>query len=692
MDEKAKQGILEELGRILETESFRKSPRLSQFLSHIVHVSVQGAGETLKESTIGVEVFDRESGYDPKAEPVVRVQARRLREKLAQYYETAGDGVAWRIELPKGGYVPEFAATILSAPPVPPLATPLRMKWIAVLGALAAVGALVAYGAWRRAPEEWRAVRVAPMAGMQLQPAVSPSGGELAMVWRRPGTPEGIYVIAVGETGAEPRKVGAGAAKEWRPAWRRDGGALAFLRQGEGAELKVVVWEKASGIEREIGRIQSYLIVDEGVPGLDWTADSSALITSEQIAADRPAHLIRMDVASGATKPVTNPPSASSGDVDVKVSPDGRRIAFQRGQFGELWVAELGAGGAERERKLLGDVQGIQGFCWKNEAEILYARRTKGRLGSLGRVSVNDGAVANWGPKDAHIVELTRSDGNGRVWGVELQDDTNIWWLPRGGGEGARTLVASTKNEWGASVGSKTGKLAYLREGPAGHELWVAEADGGKARFLARLENGFLSHPEWDAEEARVAFHGRVGGNSDLYLADARTGSVERLTTENSRELMPVFSRDGRTLLLSSDRGGSFEGWRMDLKTKAMERLGVGAAMRCLEGLGEGEYWCVRMGDGLELVWTRAGAHKSLAKRMPRGALAAWDVEGDWAYYSSGDGIWKVGRDGVPAEKVASAALSGGGIESSLRLAQDKRGFVVTNRDLHTREVVEIKP
>ena len=70
--------------------------RMPGFLRFIALHALEGRHDSLKESVIGVEVFDRRPGYDPKLEPIVRIQARRLRAKLEDYYRTAGAADAVR--------------------------------------------------------------------------------------------------------------------------------------------------------------------------------------------------------------------------------------------------------------------------------------------------------------------------------------------------------------------------------------------------------------------------------------------------------------------------------------------------------------------------------------------------------------------------------------------------------------------
>jgi TolB-like protein/tetratricopeptide (TPR) repeat protein len=91
---------------ILASEAFAHVERPSRFLRHLVETTLHGQGSTLKESLIGVQVFERDATWDPRADPVVRQEAARLRKRLSRYYEAAKSGV--RIELPVGSYVPVF--------------------------------------------------------------------------------------------------------------------------------------------------------------------------------------------------------------------------------------------------------------------------------------------------------------------------------------------------------------------------------------------------------------------------------------------------------------------------------------------------------------------------------------------------------------------------------------------------------
>jgi len=100
--------VAEQLSRILESPLFALSARRSRFLRYIVEETLAGRGGQLKGHSIAVEVFDRPPGFDPNVDPLVRVEAGRLRDKLRVYYADAGRDDPVIIELPKGTYEPVF--------------------------------------------------------------------------------------------------------------------------------------------------------------------------------------------------------------------------------------------------------------------------------------------------------------------------------------------------------------------------------------------------------------------------------------------------------------------------------------------------------------------------------------------------------------------------------------------------------
>ena len=101
-------GVRKQLQRILASPGFEASARDRRFLEYIVEETPAGRDDRLKGVTIAIDVFGRDATIDPQHDPVVRVEASKLRRSLERYYLIAGRDDPIRIDIPKGGYVPTF--------------------------------------------------------------------------------------------------------------------------------------------------------------------------------------------------------------------------------------------------------------------------------------------------------------------------------------------------------------------------------------------------------------------------------------------------------------------------------------------------------------------------------------------------------------------------------------------------------
>ncbi|HSA80984.1 MAG TPA: hypothetical protein VLE23_09180 [Geminicoccaceae bacterium] len=146
-----------QLQRILDSASFEASERRRRFLRYVVEEMLAGRADRLKGYSIATAVFERDDSFDPQTDPVVRLEAGRLRRALEHYYLTAGRNDPMRIEIPKGSYVPicerqaalpemsGVATASTSSPPLAQLVPPARARNRSAL--LPAAGPAVVFGA-----------------------------------------------------------------------------------------------------------------------------------------------------------------------------------------------------------------------------------------------------------------------------------------------------------------------------------------------------------------------------------------------------------------------------------------------------------------------------------------------------------------------------------------------------------------
>jgi hypothetical protein len=119
--------IEEELERLLASKAFSRAILLRRFLEYVVRQHLSGDGCRLKEYDIGVAVFGRGPGFDPRTDTIVRVQAIKLRRRLDAYFHSEGAAEPIRISIPKGSYRPVFE--LYDEQPTPPLDDAEALYW-----------------------------------------------------------------------------------------------------------------------------------------------------------------------------------------------------------------------------------------------------------------------------------------------------------------------------------------------------------------------------------------------------------------------------------------------------------------------------------------------------------------------------------------------------------------------------------
>jgi len=123
LSEEEQSAIHKQLERLLASPYFSHSRRFPVFLRYVVERTLSGHEDSLKERTLGVEIFGRQADYDTASDPIVRVTAAEIRKRIAQYYQEPGKEHELRLSLPAGSYIPQFNKPLKEEPaalvPVP---------------------------------------------------------------------------------------------------------------------------------------------------------------------------------------------------------------------------------------------------------------------------------------------------------------------------------------------------------------------------------------------------------------------------------------------------------------------------------------------------------------------------------------------------------------------------------------------
>lgn len=219
------------IDRITSSPQFLRSRKLAAFLRFAVEESLEGRGDSLKEYRIATAVFGRGETFDPRLDPIVRVQAGKLRARLAEYYARQGAGDGVRIDIPVGGYTPVVCDRPAPSQRVAALARSSPTRLAAALGAASLVAAALAWVGWRvdRPPARPRLIQLTYDYGWTSDPAVSRDGRWIAYSSDRAGADRDIWIQAT-EGDSTPKRLTTHPAFDITPDFSLTASGSCFAR------------------------------------------------------------------------------------------------------------------------------------------------------------------------------------------------------------------------------------------------------------------------------------------------------------------------------------------------------------------------------------------------------------------------------------------------------------------------------
>lgn len=550
---------------------------MRRFLEFAVEEKLAGRAATLKETLVGVHVFDRSPGYDPKIDAIVRVEARRLRNKLLEYAHSYPTERVY-IELPKGSYVPEFRWT--GAPPWEPVPSQperppkLRKPWLRIVGFVTAaiVIGLLGRDIYHHFRPVYTAMEGRPLTsypGYQTGPAFSPDGKQLAFCWRGPGAgPDALWIQPV--DGDTPRRLTHSLALESRPVWSPDGRQLAFLREASAGRRSIYLIDISSARETMVGEM-----TDNGTPGrIDWCPDGRSLITSKLKSSDGPSVIIRLWLDTRREEQITMPPDNLPGDTEPAFSPGGRVIAFRRStgvDVEDVYIVSTPSPthvpvSNSQLRRISFDSRAIRGLAWSADGQsLIVASSRAGSLHSLWRFPVSGGVPTRLTEAGESAILPAMSLAGNRLAYVKVLADTNIWKMATVPGSAAQILIASTLLDSSPQFSPDGNRIAFRSDRSGNNEVWIANADGSNQWQITHFNGPLTGSPRWSPDGAYLALESRDAGNADIYILPVGGGTPRRFTSNAANDILPSWSRDGKSIYFASDRSGRWQVWKQDV-------------------------------------------------------------------------------------------------------------------------------
>ncbi len=466
---------------------------------------------------------------------------------------------------------------------------PTRTRPGVLLWALAGVvvlfaGAFVAYRAGVAGVRPLGATPVTSFVGDERDPALSPDGSRVAFAWDGgvPGVAEAdrqfdIYVLPADGVG-DPVRLTMQPANELSPAWSPDGERVAFVRCGLGGECGVYAVDAGGGPEQALVPNGDLAITD-----LVWSPDGQQLAFSGRRGLQGAFSLHLLPLDGSAPQRLTSPASTYPGDLGPAFSPDGQQLAFVRTALdGRQDVAVVTVQGG-RVRRLAREQKGVTGLDWTPDGrEVVYAANRDGAAG-LWRVGL-DGRDPRWvalGSDGGEIAGPSVGRNGGLAFARQLVRSQIV--EIRGDGP-VRPLIPSTRDDRQPAVTPDGSRVAFVSTRSGSHEVWTAEADGTGARQLTTFGGARVSGPRWSPDGRRLVVSARAGGDADadVFLI-LPNGEARALTDVASDDVAPTWSRDGRWVYFASDRGETWQIYRVPSGGGAAEPVTVGGGVAAAE-------------------------------------------------------------------------------------------------------------
>jgi Tol biopolymer transport system component len=577
-----------ELERILASKPFLNANRSQSLLRYVVDGSLKTGDDAPKEYAIAVEVFGRDSSYDPAVDATVRVEAGRLRSRLRAYYADAGRNDSLIIEIPRGAYRATFSNRVCSGdvthvPEAERVATHGGRKLIALGFVLSALFLMTGWVLERSIgkhtsnnlapttgpnPPSLSHLRIVPLTnliGSVGYLSFSPDAKQIAFIWDGENPLRGdVYVQLVG--GERPLRLThtrSGYANS--PAWSPDGSEIAFGRCDDSGGAVYVV-PALGGTERKITEV-ACPYGDAGP--YNWTSDGKSLVFADRCFPDAPLAIVVYSMETGMKKCLTSPPSGvDEGDNRPVLSPDQATVAFTRSTstaVDDIYTVPLGGGNPLR---LTSDNKTIEGYMWTPDGHFITFTSSRSGLPHTWRIPAAGGAIQTESTYP-EIGALSRDGSRLAYLGPDF--NTSVLWRADLSGEGGtvlgmRQLLPESAHDYAPQPSPDGQQIVFESERSGSDEIWKCNKDGSNPIRLTSL-GGHAGTPRWSPDGHWIAFDYRPTEHSQIFVIDELGRNLHSTTSGNFENIVPSWSRDGKAVYFGSNRTGAWQIWRLDLES-----------------------------------------------------------------------------------------------------------------------------
>ena len=533
--------------------------------------------------------------------------------------------------------------------PLRPTRSTHRMWWVWLLALIPISGAAV----WLMWPAPVRSIRsplnfepLTSYPGSQYAPSFSPDGNHFAFVW----IPEGqqnadIYVQAIGS--ANPKRLTEHPDAEFSPAWSPDGKWIAFLRRSRDLRTQLLLLPSLGGAERKLADLKVPHYMDASQ--LSWSPDGKWLAFADAGAGGYGIYELAPD--TGERRQLTRARGARA-DLDPAFSPDGKRLAFRRGDSdsqAEIYMQPLTADGRPTGEPRRLTFRGVRTTSpvWSADGRKIFFSSGVFNTGADNIYSLQLSSNTSEPPE-----RLTASSGEtnfslaaswrgGLLAFTRKQLDLNIWAVEKTGRAWKAPeripLLSSTRTEQDPALSPNGRQVAFASDRSGHMEIWVAQRDGSQARKLTSFDGASVGSPHWSPDGGQITFSVLWRNAYSIWLVDAAGGPARKLAEP---AWWSTWSHDGRWIYYCTPTYHSPRIFKVPAQG-GVPALVIDTASRTIPDPAPSS--SDRIADepqGVEWGWQV-------------GNMPSESPDGAFLFFKSREGVWRLPTAGGPAELVA---------------------------------------
>ncbi len=556
-----------------------------------------------------------------------------------------------------------------SAPPIPIPATPpaagpspLRHPIMLALGLLLAVSmAVIAFllvhrpGSQSLANAERKLLRTVPVtsaAGDAISPVFSPDGREIAFVWD--GSDRKGYDLYVQLIGADlPLRLTYHQRGLIGPAaWSPDGQEIAFQRC-DGKNDGVFAVPALGGEERQLTTTTCYYTTPNP---LAWIADGNDILMVDRCTPDGRFGVVDLTLATGQKRCVTDAPDDKDDDTGYgfALSPDGSTIAFGRMTEAlccDIYRVPINGGPMKRITSdghtgcnMLSEF-GCSGIMWTPNGQSIIYVTARSSLPALFRTSVNGGASEVETTYPA-IGSFTH-DGVRFVYSQHTSSDSPAIWradFAIAGGALIKKgkIISSQFPEMDAQPSPDGTSIVWMSMRTGAEEIFASDSAGNDQKQLTHLDR-YSGTPRWSPDGKWIAFDSYIPSKRvEIFLVEPDGRNLHSVIAAPFDCAVPSWSRDGKSIYYSGNRGGVRQVWKHNLDSGTDVQL-----------TKHGGFDPIESSDGKTLYYTRfyeAGIWKMPAGGGPETQIVRDRPQlGFWGHYAAtATGLYVLDYDAEP--------------------------------------------